>query len=95
VVAIADGGGLARAAPHPIAGAERVARLLANFVTVAPDARGETTWLNGAPAVLVNLDGHRHATLSLLVHEGRVTRIYAVNNPEKLTWLDEPAPLAR
>jgi hypothetical protein len=33
--------------------------------------------------------------VSLVVENGRVTRIYAVANPRKLTRLDEPAELVR
>jgi RNA polymerase sigma-70 factor (TIGR02957 family) len=95
VVAVADGGGLAAAFRHPVAGAERVARLLARFAAVAPGAHAETTWLNGAPAVRVDLDGQLHATISLVIDDGRITRIYAVNNPQKLARLDERAPLSR
>jgi len=95
VVAVADGGGLAAAFRHPVAGAERVARLLARFAAVAPDAHGETIWLNGAPAVRIDLDGQLHATISLVINDGRITRIYAVNNPQKLARLDGRAPLSR
>ena len=95
VVAVADGGGLAPAARRPVAGAERVAGLLARFATVAPDASGETIWLNGAPAVRIDFGGQLHATISLVIDDSRITRIYAVNNPQKLGRLDEPAPLSR
>jgi RNA polymerase sigma-70 factor (ECF subfamily) len=95
VVAVADGGGLAAAARRPVAGADRVARLLARFATVAPAARGQTTWLNGAPAVRIDLDGQLYAAISLVIHDGRVTRIYAIGNPQKLARLDKPAPLSR
>ena len=95
VVAVADGGGLAAAFRHPVAGAERVARLLGRFAAVAPDAHGETIWLNGAPAVRIDLDGQLHATISLVINDGRITRIYAVNNPQKLARLDGRAPLSR
>src|SRR5205823_4294174 len=42
----------------------------------------ETTpvWLNGAPAGRVEIDG-QVAAVSLVVENGRVTRIYAVANP--------------
>jgi hypothetical protein len=33
--------------------------------------------------------------VSLVVEDGRITRIYATANPQKLTRLDEPADLAR
>ncbi len=35
------------------------------------------------------------AAVSLVVEDGRVTRVYLVRNPRKLTRLDEPAGLAR
>jgi RNA polymerase sigma-70 factor (TIGR02957 family) len=95
VVAVADSGGFAAAIRQPVIGAERVARLLAGLAKVAPDARGDTIWLNGAPAIRIDLDGVTHAVISLITVDGRVTHIYAVNNPHKLAWLDEPAPLSR
>jgi len=51
-------------------------------------------WLNGAPAGRVEVGGQLSA-VSLGVENGRVTRIYAVANPRKLTRLDEPAGLVR
>ncbi|WP_220447257.1 RNA polymerase sigma-70 factor [Nonomuraea deserti] len=89
VVLIADGGGLAAAARAPVHGAELVAALLAR-----PDRTVSTVWLNGAPAGRIEVDGQL-AAVSLVVEDGRVTRIHAVANPRKLTRLDEPAKLAR
>jgi RNA polymerase sigma-70 factor (ECF subfamily) len=89
VVLIADGGGLAAAARAPVHGAELVAALLAR-----PDRTVSTVWLNGAPAGRIEVDGQL-AAVSLVVEDGRVTRIHAVANPRKLTRLDEPAELAR
>ncbi len=51
-------------------------------------------WLNGAPAGRIEIDG-KLAAVSLVVENGRVTRIYATANPRKLTRLDEPAELTR
>jgi hypothetical protein len=53
-----------------------------------------TVWLNGAPAGRVEFDGEV-AAVSLVVENGRITRIYAVRNPWKLARLDEPVELAR
>jgi RNA polymerase sigma-70 factor (ECF subfamily) len=39
-----------------------------------------TVWLNGAPAARVEIDG-QVAAVSVVVENGRVTRIYAVANP--------------
>jgi hypothetical protein len=92
VVLIADGGGVVAAALAPIRGAEFVAKLLARANRVA--SAFETTWLNGAPAGRIEIDGEP-AAVSLVVENGRVTRIYVMRNPRKLTRLDEPAELAR
>jgi RNA polymerase sigma-70 factor, ECF subfamily len=94
VVFIADGGGLARAARSPIRGAEVVARALARAHRVVATLETTTVWLNGAPAGRIEINGEP-ATASLVVENGRVTRIYVTVNPQKLTRLDETAELAR
>jgi RNA polymerase sigma-70 factor (TIGR02957 family) len=92
VVLIADGGGLAGAALAPVHGAGRVARVLSHASRFA--FASTTVWLNGAPAGRIEVAGEP-ATVSLVVADGRVTRVYLVRNPRKLTRLDEPADLAR
>jgi len=94
VVLIADGGGLVAAAPVPIHGAERVAKLLARAYTMLTAFETKAVWLNGAPAARIEIAGQL-AAVSLVVENGRVARIYAVANPRKLTRLDEPTELAR
>jgi DNA-binding Lrp family transcriptional regulator len=94
VVLIADGGGIAAAARVPIHGAGAVANLLARAHRVLAAFETTPMWLNGAPAVRVAIDG-QVAAVSLVVENGRVTRINAVANPQKLTRLDEPAELVR
>ncbi|HUC21245.1 MAG TPA: RNA polymerase sigma-70 factor [Streptosporangiaceae bacterium] len=94
VVLIADGGGLVAAARAPIQGAELVVKLLARVHRVVAAVETTTVWLNGAPAGRLEIDGQM-AAVSLVIENGRVTRIYAIANPQKLTRLDEPAELAR
>jgi RNA polymerase sigma-70 factor (TIGR02957 family) len=94
VVLIADGGGIAAAVLAPIHGAERVARLLARADRPAAAVQTTTVWLNGAAAGRIEIDGDLTA-VSLVVEDGRVTRVYLVRNPRKLTRLDEPADLSR
>ena len=94
VVFIADGGGLAATARAPIHGAERVARLLARANRVLAKVEMTTVWLNGAPAGRIEIEGEPTA-VSLVVDDGRVTQIYVVRNPRKLTHLDEPVERAR
>ena len=92
VVLIADGGGLATAALAPVHGAGQVARVLARASQYA--FASTTVWLNGAPAGLIEVAGEP-AAVSLVVEDGRVSRVYLVRNPRKLTRLVEPADLAR
>jgi RNA polymerase sigma-70 factor (TIGR02957 family) len=94
VILTADGGGLVPAARTPIHGAEQVARLLARAHQVQAAVKATSVWLNGAPAGRIEIDGQL-AAVSLVVERGRVTHIYAVANPRKLTRLDQAAALAR
>jgi RNA polymerase sigma-70 factor, ECF subfamily len=95
VVAVADGGGLARAVPHPVDGRERVAAFLSRFSQVAPDAQVATLLLNGAVAARIDPAGELDTALTFVVEDGRITRIYAIRNPHKLGRLDEVAQLRR
>jgi RNA polymerase sigma-70 factor (TIGR02957 family) len=92
VVLIADGGGIAGAALTPVHGVELVARVLTRASQF--EYASATVWLNGAPAGRIEVAGEP-AAVSLVVEDGRVTRVYLVRNPRKLTRLDEPADLAR
>jgi RNA polymerase sigma-70 factor (ECF subfamily) len=95
VVLIADGGGLAAAVLVPLHGAEPVARLLPRANTAPAAFETTTVWLNGAPAGLVEIDGELGTAVTLVVEDGRVTRIYLIRNPRKLTRLDQAVELAR
>ncbi|WUT00110.1 RNA polymerase sigma-70 factor [Streptomyces sp. NBC_00708] len=96
VVLIADGGGLAAAALAPIHGVELVANVLARTNRVHMAALTTTpVWLNGASGGRIEIDGEPATAVSLVVEEGRVTRVYLVRNPLKLTRLYEPVELAR
>ncbi|MFF9509359.1 RNA polymerase sigma-70 factor [Streptomyces sp. NPDC014724] len=92
VVLIADGGGLTAAAPAPVHGAELVATMLAG--TDRAEVETMAVWLNGAPAIRIESDSGR-AAVSLVIENGRISRIYATSNPQKLTRLDKPADLTR
>ncbi len=94
VVLIADGGGLVPAARTPIYGAEQVAKLLARADRITGRFVTTPVWLNGAPAGRLEVGGQL-AAVSLVVENGRVTRVYAVSNPRKLTRLAAPAELVR
>jgi RNA polymerase sigma-70 factor (ECF subfamily) len=95
VVLVADGGGIAPAALVPLSGGRKVARLLAKFASLVPDARTATLWVNGAPAAWLTGEKAGETVVSFEVHEGRITRIFAMRNPEKLARITEPTELAR
>ncbi|HET6509353.1 MAG TPA: RNA polymerase sigma-70 factor [Baekduia sp.] len=94
VVLIADGGGVAAAVRVPVRGHDRVARLLARAGQLPEPVRTSPLWLNGAPAAWVEV-GDETGAVSVVVEDGRVSRIFLMRNPRKLTRLQEPADLAR
>jgi RNA polymerase sigma-70 factor (ECF subfamily) len=93
VVAIADGGGVVPALRKPISGAEKLAALLPGLAKV-PGFVAATAWLNGMPGARIDFDGAAVA-MSLVVEAGRITRIYAINNPHKLGRLETVTELRR
>ncbi len=93
VVAVGDGGGLAPAARRPIQGAHRVAKSLL-LVARTEGVAMHPMRVNGALAIRIEHDGKVHAVTSVRVEGGRVTALYGVNNPEKLTRLDRETQLA-
>ena len=82
---IADGGGLASAAPRPIEGAEQIARYLAELAARTP---GNVTMLertvNGQPGLVAQQDGITVTVFAFDIADDRITHIWAVRNPEKL-----------
>ena len=94
VVLVADGGGVMPAARQPIRGAERVAGFLVRGVR-AVEFDATTIWLNGAPALRVDVDGTLDTTVSVAVENGRITGIFAIRAPDKLARLVDVAPLTR
>jgi RNA polymerase sigma-70 factor (ECF subfamily) len=95
VVLVADGGGEAATIRRPMVGSDRVAAFLSRFKSFAREAVVGTVWLNGAPAVRIDLAGRLDTAVSLVVADGRITHIYAIRSPHKLARLDEEAALSR
>jgi RNA polymerase sigma-70 factor (TIGR02957 family) len=95
VVMAADGGGRVPAIREPAHGAERVAGLLSGFARVTHGAEIRVVWLNGAPAMRIDVEGELDTLISLSVEDGRISRIYAVRNPEKLNLVRGEMQLSR
>ena len=92
VVLLADGGGVVQAAPAPIVGAAQVARVLGN-ITGTLSMR--PTRVNGYPALTLFQDGAVHSVMAVRIDDGRITGLYAVRNPEKLSRLDRETVVSR
>ena len=95
VVVVGDGGGLAPTVRRPVTGRDRVVNAMARFAEFAPDAEVVTLLLNGGVAARIDPGGELDTAVTFTVEGGRITRIYAVRNPRKLTRLDEVVELRR
>lgn len=81
-----DGGGVKRAALRPVIGAEKVARFyLGGSAKAAVTVTFEPTVVNGNPALVVRLDGEIDGVMAIRVEDARITGVYYVRNPEKLS----------
>jgi RNA polymerase sigma-70 factor (TIGR02957 family) len=95
VVLVADGGGLRQAALRPITGVAKVVRYL--FGTLAKNALPVTaspTMVNGSPALLVRVGGEIDGIIAARVEDERVSGLYYVRNPEKLTRVQSEVSLS-
>lgn len=98
VVLIADGGGVKQAALRPMTGADGVARFMLGGLGKAEGAGFHLTVgptvVNGNPALVVHLDGEIDGILAARVEDARISGLYYVRNPAKLSRLETETPLA-
>ncbi|TCN38247.1 RNA polymerase sigma-70 factor (ECF subfamily) [Kribbella orskensis] len=89
VVAVSDGGGLKLNALQPIVGVEKVIRMfVGSMQKIGGTLTTEPTVINGSPALLFSFDGELDGVVALRIEDNRVTGIYYVRNPEKLSRLE-------
>ncbi|GAB2616443.1 RNA polymerase sigma-70 factor [Streptomyces capparidis] len=94
VVLVSDGGGVKKAAPRPITGAGKVARfIIAGMDRNRAAVTGEPTVVNGNPALVFRVDGEIDGILAARVEDARITGLYFVRNPQKLTHVEAETPL--
>ena len=74
---------------------KKVVNLLRPFPTVSVNPAIGTIRLNGAVGVRIEDEVGGTTIVSVVVEDGRITRIFAMRNPHKLTRLDEEAELTR
>lgn len=86
VVVWTDGGGKAKAAPRPVAGASKAARFLVAIARNTPTGTEvRLVSLNGQPGLLAIYRGTAVSAVALEVTRGRVSAVRVVANPDKLT----------
>jgi RNA polymerase sigma-70 factor (ECF subfamily) len=96
VVFVGDGGGVAKAVRAPVVGVDKVTRLLtAGLGRVTATVTLRPVQVNGYPALILRLDGGIHAVVTARVDDGRITALYAVNNPEKLSHIQRETAVSR
>jgi len=94
----ADHGGKAAAIRRPVSGARRVAALMAELFRVAktmPDLRFESAVYNGAPATVIYDGDHLEGVFVFEIVDDRITNLYAMRNPDKLTGVTTPRVISR
>ena len=96
VVLVADGGGIAPAVTSPVSGAKKVTNLLRTLPKFGAAADVVPVLLNGSlGAKITNLDDGHDTAITFVVEDGRISRIYAVRNPYKLSRIGVEAALSR
>lgn len=77
-------------------GAEEIARRFAAIAAATRDQTVLETTVNGQPGLVAQENGVTVTVLAFDVVDDRITRIWAVRNPEKLrSWAAEPRAAAR
>jgi len=90
VILSTDGGGKVRgAATRILHGPEAVARFMiaATQRYIQAKFTTEITEANGEPAILIRIDGHPFAVISVTIAQQHIVEIRVVGNPEKLRHL--------
>ncbi|GGU06444.1 RNA polymerase sigma-70 factor [Streptomyces violascens] len=95
VVLMGDGGGIKQAVLRPVAGADKVARLLVGGLIRVASPSMRPAQVNAYPALILRLDGELDTVITLRIDDGLITGLYAVRNPEKLSRMDRETALRR
>lgn len=82
--AVADGGGRASVALHPIRGAEAIVRFAVRVVGGLPGVTLLERTVNGRPGLVLQQDGVTITVVAFDTGGERISRLWAVRNPDKL-----------
>jgi RNA polymerase sigma factor (sigma-70 family) len=84
-IAVGDGGGIVTAIKRPLVGADWIVKGFTELGKDQPPFELEETTVNGQLGLKVVAGDELLAVVSLAVADGRIQRIWAMRNPEKLT----------
>jgi RNA polymerase sigma-70 factor (TIGR02957 family) len=94
VVLIGDGGGVKQATLRPIIGREKVVRyIFGGFGKPEGTLTVDPAMVNGNPALVVRLNSEIDGVMAIRMDDARITGLYYVRNPEKLTHVESETPL--
>ncbi|WP_340611312.1 RNA polymerase sigma factor SigJ [Xenorhabdus bharatensis] len=85
VNAITDGGGFVSASTIPLIGRDAVIDFFLSAFTRQNDLQLEESFVNGEPGLIGKAAGRIISVISISVREGRISDIWVMRNPEKLT----------
>jgi RNA polymerase sigma-70 factor, ECF subfamily len=93
---IADSGGKVSAARRPVVGAEKVARVIVGLVRMGlPDMRVQMATCNSAPAFMVYSGDRLDLVITVETVDDKISKFYAIRNPDKLTAIAIPRSIRR
>jgi RNA polymerase sigma factor (sigma-70 family) len=91
VTATADGGGLVSAALHPVHGGPDVAGYFAGLPVFQLGRTLVERTVNGQPGLVIQFEGVIETVIAFDVADDRITKIWAIRNPEKLEPWKRPS----
>jgi RNA polymerase sigma-70 factor, ECF subfamily len=94
-VAVSDGGGKVRAASRPLHGADEVARFVSALLSRTAGTVLTAESVNGRTGLVLRRGGEAVAVVSLSVAGTRITAVWIVLNPDKLTRWHQQLPPER
>jgi RNA polymerase sigma-70 factor (TIGR02957 family) len=96
VVFLGDGGGVVQAVVRPVAGADKVARLLATGLSRIGEVGSlHPAQVNGHPALILRRSGEVDTVIAVRIDNDLITGLYAVRNPAKLSHMQRETALHR
>lgn len=89
VIFYSDGGGKALAALNPLYGPDHVTRFLMGILKKRPENLAATpATVNGLPGFIMYEGDRVHSALSFGISGGRISALYMIRNPDKLTRIE-------